>query len=100
MAIKKHKPKVGGVGRSHTYDRWDKQTKASRAIYRSPEWRKARKAFLTENPYCVDCGSAANTVDHRTAHRGDMELFWDRSNWQPMCFPCHQRKRGRERHGK
>nr|WP_292832122.1 HNH endonuclease signature motif containing protein [Mesorhizobium sp.] len=21
-----------------------------------------------------------------------MRLFWDRSNWQPLCKPCHDRK--------
>jgi len=31
-------------------------------------------------------------VDHRIAHKGDMRLFWDRSNWQPMTRACNSRK--------
>ncbi|WP_338153338.1 hypothetical protein [Pseudophaeobacter leonis] len=27
------------------------------------------------------------------AHRGDMRLFWDRSNWQPLCTSCHNRRK-------
>lgn len=25
-------------------------------------------------------------------HRGDQKLFWDESNWQALCKPCHDRK--------
>ena len=35
--------------------------------------------------------SPARVVDHIRPHRGDVELFWDRSNWQPLCKPCHDR---------
>lgn len=76
---------------------WEKRTKAARAIYHTPEWRRARDAYLRANYACVACGKAANTVDHIKPHRGDPELFWDARNWQPMCFLCHQAKRGRER---
>jgi hypothetical protein len=38
----------------------------------------------------------ANVVDHIIPHRGDMELFWDESNWQSMCEPCHNRKTASE----
>ena len=31
-------------------------------------------------------------VDHKVAHKGDMKLFWDRANWQPMCRSCNSRK--------
>lgn len=31
-------------------------------------------------------------VDHRIAHKGDMRLFWDRSNWRPMNRRCNSRK--------
>jgi len=33
--------------------------------------------------------TAASVVDHIVAHRGDQELFWDQSNWQSLCKPCH-----------
>ncbi|KAE8761247.1 hypothetical protein FSO04_04415 [Paraburkholderia madseniana] len=28
-------------------------------------------------------------VDHRIAHRGDMALFWNQSNWVAMAKTCH-----------
>lgn len=31
-------------------------------------------------------------VDHRIAHKGDMALFWNRSNWQPYNRSCNSRK--------
>lgn len=52
-------------------------------------WRKARAAFLAAHPTCVRCGAPSTVVDHVQPHRGDRALFWSRSNWQPMCRPCH-----------
>lgn len=59
-------------------------------------WKKARAAFLRENPLCAECQrqgrlTPANTVDHVKAHRGDLTLFWDRSNWEALCRSCHSR---------
>jgi 5-methylcytosine-specific restriction protein A len=51
-------------------------------------WRGARQSFLAAHPLCR-CGAQATVVDHIRAHRGDQRLFWDRSNWQPMCATCH-----------
>jgi 5-methylcytosine-specific restriction protein A len=63
-------------------------------------WRKARQAYLRRNPLCVlhlaaGRTEAATEVDHIIPHRGDMELFWDRDNWQALCKSCHDRKTGR-----
>lgn len=60
-------------------------------------WRQARLAFLQSHPLCVQCAStarvtAASVVDHITPHKGNMALFWDTANWQPLCKPCHSRK--------
>lgn len=60
------------------------------------EWRKARRDFLATRPYCLRCGAIAATVDHIKPHRGDDRLFWDRTNWQPLCTPCHSRHKQRE----
>jgi len=35
-------------------------------------------------------------VDHIVPHRGDRALFWDTSNWQPLCKPHHDAKTARE----
>lgn len=53
------------------------------------KWQLARAAFLKAHPNCVMCGAVARVVDHKTPHRGDRKLFWQRSNWQPLCTPCH-----------
>ncbi len=65
------------------------------------KWKKARDAFLTDNPLCVQCLKegltvAANVVDHIIPHKGDMELFWDSSNLQALCSTCHNRKSAME----
>ena len=60
-------------------------------------WRKVRKVFLQAHPLCVECQKEgrfvkATVVDHVMPHRGDQKLFWDQSNWQPLCKQCHDRK--------
>jgi hypothetical protein len=37
----------------------------------------------------------ATVVDHIRRHRGDMNLFWDSSNWQPLCKRCHDGEKQR-----
>ena len=64
-------------------------------------WRRAREAFLSTHPLCATCESAgyvmpATEVDHIIPHRGDWKLFWNASNWQPLCKSCHSRKTARE----
>lgn len=60
-------------------------------------WQKASKRFLRENPLCADClergrTEAATLVDHIIPHRGDMTIFWDKTNLQGLCVQCHGRK--------
>ncbi|WP_025052589.1 HNH endonuclease signature motif containing protein [Sulfitobacter noctilucae] len=61
-------------------------------------WRTARAAFLKINDRCAwpRCGAVATVVDHIIAHRGNQDRFWDRSNWQPLCKPCHDRRKQRQ----
>lgn len=98
--------------------RSDGQTSGQRGYdYR---WQKARAAYLREHPFClycmreaaitastiagviVECAERAlpvpyaSVVDHRIAHRGDQALFWDRTNWQPLCATHHSRDKQRE----
>lgn len=76
-----------------------RETSASRGYgYR---WQKARAGYLNRHPLCAECESigrvtAATDLDHITPHKGDMARFWDRSNWQGLCKPCHSRKTARE----
>lgn len=53
------------------------------------KWGRERAAFLAINCKCVRCGAPATVVNHKTPHRGDRALFWRRSNWEPVCAPCH-----------
>lgn len=65
------------------------------------KWQKASKAFLCQNPWCIECKKKnkrvpATLVDHIIPHKGNKQLFWDRSNWQGLCEPCHNIKTARE----
>lgn len=68
-------------------------------------WNAARLNYLGEHPWCVYCErmgmiTKANVVDHKTPHRGDPTLFWDESNWQSLCQPCHDSvKQAQEKSG-
>lgn len=64
-------------------------------------WRKAREAFLAQHPLCCMCEAwghitQAEVVDHVVPHRGDRALFWDRTNWQPLCKAHHDAAKQRE----
>lgn len=85
MYCEKHKP-------LHTKDR----AHASERGY-GAKWQRERKKFLESNPFCVKCYeeghiTMATVVDHIIPHRGDQKLFWDRSNWQPLCEHHHNVK--------
>ena len=63
-------------------------------------WQRARVGWLMAHPLCVMCEAegkvvAATVVDHVVPHRGDMDLFWDNTNWQSLCGDCHKAKTAR-----
>lgn len=65
------------------------------------KWVKARAGYLLHHPLCAECErqgriTPATVVDHVVPHKGDVGLFWDVSNWQPLCAPCHNEKTARE----
>lgn len=69
---------------------------ASKRGYGS-RWQKQSQLYLKSHPLCASCMKAgrytkATVVDHIVPHRGSQDLFWDQSNWQPLCKPCHDRK--------
>nr|WP_313064643.1 HNH endonuclease [Achromobacter animicus] len=78
-------------------------------------WAKTSQGFLRNNPLCCACSArdrvtAAEVTDHIVPHRlaealasddadriaAARALFWDRANWQPLCWRCHSRKTARE----
>ena len=76
----------------------DSRPSSSKRLY-DATWRRARLCFLRAHPlccYCLKTGqlTPATDVDHITPHKGDLTLFWDRTNWQPLCGLCHKRKTG------
>lgn len=67
-------------------------------------WRRERLEFLRKNPLCVHCKAEgvileAKEVDHVIPHKGDEKLFYDQTNWQPLCKPHHSRKTASEDQG-
>ena len=64
-------------------------------------WLKASKEFAREFPLCANCEKKGiiklgQCTDHIVPHKGDVELFWDRSNWQRLCNVCHGEKTAAE----
>lgn len=73
----------------------DRPSSAKRGY--NSKWRKLSKQYLRKHPMCVRCMAEgryvpATVVDHIIPHRGDKNLFWNESNWQALCKPCHDRK--------
>ncbi|MDE2468229.1 MAG: HNH endonuclease, partial [Bradyrhizobium sp.] len=68
-----------------------------KAWYKLKRWRVMRLTIFLRDLYtCRKCGVAEpNTsllvCDHVKPHRGDARLFWDPSNLQTLCKPCHDR---------
>lgn len=64
-------------------------------FYNSSDWKKIRLQVLSSNPFCVDCGKPADTVDHKKAIKdGGSKL--DLNNLQSMCKSCHNIKENQE----
>lgn len=81
------------------------ETKSSSQRGYGYRWQKVRDGFLKKHPLCeyhskMGMIAAAVVVDHKIPHRGDMQLFWDRDNWQALCKGCHDRiKQQQEKSG-
>ena len=73
---------------------YDERRGSARKRGYTHQWDKAAAAFKREHPLCRMCEqqgrvTPAFAVDHIIPHKGDMTLFWDRSNWQPLCREHH-----------
>lgn len=72
-----------------------------RRWYKTAEWSALRsRVFLRDLYTCQMPGCTAITerpvADHRTPHRGDRDLFFDASNVQTLCKPCHDGPKQRQ----
>lgn len=71
-------------------------------LYNSKAWRRRRRVWLKHQPFCQECLKQkrlifGNVVDHIKPHRGDLALFWDKSNLQTLCEKHHGLKSRNER---
>ena len=74
-------------------------------LYNTTVWVKGRRQYLAQHPLCVYCErrgrvTAAKVVDHKKPHKGDIQLFYDRTNWQGLCINCHDSVKKAEEHGR
>lgn len=72
-----------------------------KTLYNSTRWREVSRSFLTRNPLCLHCKqnnkiTPSSETDHITPHKGNLKLFWDKDNWQPLCKVCHSLKTASE----
>lgn len=79
----------------------DKQRPTANKRGYNHRWTEASRKYRECNPLCLECQKqgivkAAEAVDHIVPHGGDLEKFWDESNWQPICWSCHSRKTRKE----
>lgn len=86
------------------HDRKRTRTKSAehQKLYDS-RWKRESKAFIKANPFCQcdECKRLnrlmqSEVTDHHIPHKGDIKLFWDRSNWRALNKRCHDRKTARE----
>ncbi len=93
-------PKLVAYGAKYCDEHKSLHPEPARSAYRrgyNRKWQKASKVFLNTYPLCVKCKAEgrlvkATVVDHIKPHKGNQELFWDKSNWQPLCKHCHDVK--------
>ena len=63
-------------------------------LYKSASWRRLREHQLALQPLCEFCLitediTAAEVVDHKRKHDGNLDLFFDPSNLQSLCKHHH-----------
>ena len=100
-------PRLGSLpSRLTTFDTGDRgraQANPWRAWYNTTRWRRLRWSILLRDgftcqwPGCgrIEPNSSLLVADHKRAHRGDERMFWDESNLQTLCKPCHDSRKQR-----
>lgn len=78
----------------------------SHPLYKTKQWYSLRRTVLNKEPLCRICRVQHNryvsayAIDHIVAHKGDLKLFYDINNLQPLCQSCHNKiKQGIEARG-
>jgi len=107
VSLTRLKPRLTTIGSklaTISTDSWRAGKEGSTARGYGYRWQQARERFLRANPLCCYCErkgeiTRATVVDHRVPHKGIESLFWDETNWQPMCKPCHDGEKAMEERG-
>jgi 5-methylcytosine-specific restriction enzyme A len=66
-----------------------------RAWYQTARWKRLRIEVFTRDLFtCRECGrvevnTAKLVAHHKQPHKGEECLFWDGSNVETVCIPCH-----------
>ena len=66
-------------------------------FYSRAPWRRFRRRFLEQNPFCEDCltlgePEEATEVHHIKKRSTHPELALEPSNCKGLCSPCHTRR--------
>lgn len=88
----------------HTaYAAIDQSRPTSRQRGYDTRWTAYSKARLARHPLCEEHRRngqlvRATCTDHIVPHRGDMRIFWDKTNHQSLCLSCNSKKSAKEAH--
>jgi 5-methylcytosine-specific restriction protein A len=91
-----HRPKGRPTRKemNREYDR--KRDDEIRALYRTPRWRALRLLILARDPFCIRCLSKSPPIrtpstvaNHIKKARDFPELFFEETNLEGDCKPCH-----------
>ena len=71
-------------------------------FYASPLWRRLSQRVRRETPLCVRCTTqgltvVADIVDHILPVRTHWDKRFDKTNLQPLCHSCHNKKTASDR---
>ena len=61
-------------------------------FYGTSRYKKERKLFLDQHPYCIRCGATATELHHdwnTKDYLHNEDMFFDQSHWIPLCHDCH-----------
>lgn len=80
---------------------YDKKRGSAAKRWYDAKWIKIRNLVRAEEPLCRYClkegrTTATQEIDHILPHKGNRELFIDRTNLQGLCKRCHSSKTARE----
>lgn len=66
-----------------------------KAWKKTVKWQRLRWSVLVRDLFTcqrcrkVEADTSQLVADHIKAHKGDKHLFWDKTNLQCLCKPCH-----------